>query len=131
MVDLSIELIRLKQGPPSLENRVCNLKHTNVGGRVLRLESGNKVLENSAVNNHPTFHTKVPSTTYIHQVIPSLPEVTISDHTDGLSQLGLNTSRDRNHQTDQFLLDSSDLVQLKLVVSIFIRPVSLNEVLEA
>ena len=76
-------------------------------------------------------HVSLSATTYIHQVVPSFPEITVGNYTDGLSQLGLNTSRDRNHQTDQLLLDSSDLVQMKFVVAIFIRPVSLNEVLEA
>jgi len=130
MVNFSVQLVRLEKRPPSLENRVRNLEHTNVGGRVTRLKSGNKVLQ----KNKPSTivqHISLSATTYIHQVVPSLPEITVGNHTDGLSQLGLNTSRDRNHQTDQFLLDSSDLVQLKLVVSIFIRPVSLNEVLEA
>lgn len=69
--------------------------------------------------------------TYIHQGIPSLPEITVSNHTDGLSQLGLDTRRNRYHQTDQFLLDCGDLIQLELVVSIFIRPVSLDKILKA
>lgn len=69
--------------------------------------------------------------TYIHQGIPSLPEITVSNHTDGLSQLGLDTRRNRYHQTDQFLLDGGDLIQLELVVSIFIRPVSLDKILKA
>ena len=68
---------------------------------------------------------------YIHQGIPSLPEITVSNHTDSLTQLSLYTKRNRDHQTDQFLLDSIDLIQLKLVISIFIRPVSLDKILEA
>lgn len=35
VVDLRVQLIGLEQGPPSLENRVCDLKHANVDGRVV------------------------------------------------------------------------------------------------
>lgn len=48
MINFSIQLVRLEQGSPSLENRVRNLEHTNVGGRVVRLKSGNKVLQRNS-----------------------------------------------------------------------------------
>lgn len=77
-------------------------------------------------------HDRIGSlATYIHKGVPSLPEVTVRNHTDCLSQLRLDTRRDRNHQTDQLLLNGRDLLQLQFVVSIFICPVSLDEVFKA
>lgn len=69
--------------------------------------------------------------TYIYESIPSFPEITVSDNTDGFTQLGLNSRRNRNHQGDQLTLDGCNLLLWKLVVAIFIGPVALNEVLEA
>jgi hypothetical protein len=69
--------------------------------------------------------------TYINQSIPPLPEVTVGDHTNGLTQLALNAWGNRDHQGDQLALESSNFILLQLVISIFIGPVALDEILEA
>ena len=69
--------------------------------------------------------------TYIHKGIPALPEITVGNHTDGITQLRLNAGGHRDHQADQFALDGRDLLQRELVVSILVRPITLDEVLKA
>lgn len=69
--------------------------------------------------------------TYIDKSIPSLPEITVGDHTDGLTKLRLNSRRHRKHQGNQLTLDGCDLSLWKLVVSIFIDPLALDKILEA
>jgi hypothetical protein len=69
--------------------------------------------------------------TYIDKSIPSLPEITVGDHTDSLAQLSLNRGRDRDHQIDQLALDCFHLVLRKFPLSIFVSPVALDKVLEA
>lgn len=69
--------------------------------------------------------------TYIYQSIPTLPEITVGNHTDRLTKLGSDRRRNRNHQSDQLTLDGRNLIQRQLVFAIFICPAALNEVLEA
>lgn len=76
------------------------------------------------------FHA-ILAATYIHQGVPSLPEVTVRNHADRLTQLRLDTRWHRYHQADQLLLDGRNLLLLQLVISILIRPVSFNKVLKA
>jgi hypothetical protein len=128
MVDLRIKRIGLEQRSPSLENGVRDLEHTNVDGRVGRRQLGNKIL--SRPKGQHCIIT-LDWTTYIHESLPLLPEVTVGDHTDGLTQLALNAWRDRDHQVDQLALEGLDLIALQLVVSVLIGPVPLDEVLEA
>lgn len=67
---------------------------------------------------------------YIDQCVPSLPEITIRNHTDGITQLRLNARRTRNHQRDDLPLDRNDLILRQLVISFLVCPVALDEVLE-
>lgn len=70
-------------------------------------------------------------TTYVNKSIPSLPEITVGDHADSLTQLSLNRGRDRDHQVDQLALNCFDFILRQLPVSIFVGPVTLDKVLEA
>lgn len=76
-------------------------------------------------------HEKGPMSTYIDKCIPSLPEITVGNHTDSFAQLSLNRGRDRDHQIDQFALDCFHLVLRKFPLSIFVSPVALDKILEA
>lgn len=60
-----------------------------------------------------------------------LPEITVRDRANGLTQLSLDPRRNRDHQIDQLALDRCNLIQRQLVVSILVCPIPLNEVLEA
>lgn len=72
----------------------------------------------------------LPGKTYIHQSIPSLPEVTVRDRADGFAQLTLDARGDRDHQADQLPLDGRNLLERQLVVPILVGPVAPDEVLE-
>lgn len=69
--------------------------------------------------------------TDIDKSIPSLPKITVGDHAHSLAQLSLNRGRDRDHQIDQFALDSFHLVLRKFPLPIFISPIALDKVLKA
>lgn len=71
------------------------------------------------------------NSTYIYQRVPPLPEITVGNDTDRVTQLRLNARRHRDHQIDQFTFDRNYLILGKLVISIFICPIPLDEVLEA
>jgi hypothetical protein len=69
--------------------------------------------------------------THIHKGIPPLPEITVGDNTDGLTKLRLDSRRHGKHQGNELTLDGGNLGLWQLVVSIFIDPLALDEVLEA
>lgn len=73
---------------------------------------------------------KQSEATYIHERIPSLPEVTVGNDTDCFPQLSLDSRRNGNHQADQFTLDGSHLVGCKFVVAIFVGPIPFDKVFE-
>jgi ribosomal protein S17E len=91
MVNLRIKRIGLEQRSPSLENGVRDLEHTNVDSRVGRRQLGNEIL-NRPKGQHCI--TTLGWETYIHESLPPLPEITVGDHTDGLTQLALDARRD-------------------------------------
>lgn len=66
----------------------------------------------------------------VDQSIPTLPEIRVGDDADGLSQLGLDGGRHRDHEANNLTLDGGDLVLRKLVVAILVGPGAADEVLE-
>lgn len=115
VVDFGEEGIGSEQRSPSLENRMCYLKDAVVYVDVVCCQSRNQILQQSA-----TTLSETRTLTYINQCIPSLPEITVCNDTDSLTQLYLQCSWETDHQSDNFLLDGGDIAGLESVVSILI-----------
>ena len=67
---------------------------------------------------------------YIYQRIPAFPEVAVGDQADRLTQLRLDCRWYGDHKSNKLALDRNHLILLKLIVPLFIGPISLDKVLE-
>jgi len=66
----------------------------------------------------------------IHKSIPPLPEITVCNNTDCLSQLRLYRWWHPYHESNQLALNRRHLILRKLVIAILICPIPPDEVLE-
>jgi hypothetical protein len=82
MVDLLVQLVGLEERAPPLENGVCNLQHTDVGGRVIRqlrneiLKGGRGTLANAT--EHSQLYYLLTSTRVSQRSQKSLSAITLT-----------------------------------------------------
>lgn len=120
VIDLLVKLVGLEKRSPPHKNGMCNLQHPVRHFEVIWRDTADKVLEDKCLVFRAPSNLTSQSFTNLYECVPPLPEVRVCYNADCLAKLGLDVRGRQDHETNELLLDGSDLIGGQLVVSIFV-----------